>query len=127
MSTIRWVVASSSSTNGPELHDPGVVDEDVDGPERRLGVGDEAVEGGAVGHVERERDGAAAELLRRRLRGLVVEVADRDLHALAHEGPGGRLADAAGAAGDERDLADEDAGLLGHGREPTPCGRLALS
>ena len=127
MSTIRWVVASSSSTNGPSCMIPALLTRTSTGPSGGLGVVDEAVEGGAVGDVERERDGAAAELLRRGLRGLEVEVADRDLHALAHERPGGRLADAAGAAGDERDLTDEDAGLLGHGREPTPCGRLPLS
>ena len=39
---------------------------------------------------------------------------DRDLHALAREGLRRRLADAACGAGDGGDLADEDAGLLGH-------------
>ena len=56
-----------------------------------------------------------AELARRSARRSVeVEVADRDLRALAGQRRRGRAADAAGAAGDGDDLAVEGAGLLGH-------------
>ena len=48
-----------------ELHDPGVVDEDVQRAELLLGLVDEALERVAVGDVELERDRAAADLLGR--------------------------------------------------------------
>ena len=57
------------------------------------------------GDVELERDRVAAELGGGLLGQLAVEVADRDLRALAHQRPRGRLADPARAAGDRDDLA----------------------
>ena len=58
---------------------------------------------------------AVAELGGGGLGGGGVEVADRDDDALAGERAGERLADAAGAAGDDGDLAGQRAGCLGHG------------
>jgi len=63
------------------VHDPGVVDEHVEGAELRLDRVEEARERAPVGHVERERDGAAAELRRGPPRELQVEVAERDARA----------------------------------------------
>ena len=38
--------------------DPGVVDPDVDGPERRLGLGERTVDGRSVAHVRLDGDAA---------------------------------------------------------------------
>ena len=102
----------------PDLHDPGVVDEHVDRPELLLGPVEERREGGAVGHVERQRDGARAELGGGLARRLDVHVADRHLHALAQERLGGGTPDPARGTGDRGGLSGEDAGLLGHGSPP---------
>ena len=67
----------------PHLHDPRVVDEDVERAELRLGAVEEGREGLPARHVERERDDAGPELLRRGSRRLGVDVADRDSHALS--------------------------------------------
>ena len=45
---------------------------------------------------------------------LVVDVADRDLHALGEEGFGGGAPDTPGGTGDRGCLSGEDAGLFGH-------------
>ena len=100
-----------------DLHDPRVVDQDVDRAELRLGAVEEVLDRRALGHVELEGDGAVTELLGGLLGGREVEVADGDLHALAQEGLRGGAADAAGGAGDRGDLAGEDAVLLGHGTD----------
>ena len=50
-----------------------------------------------------------------------VEVADRDHDPLARERAGERLADAAGAARDDGDLAAQRAGSLGHGVNYGDC------
>ena len=70
-----------------ELHDPRVVDEDVDRPELLLGVLDELLDRRAVGDVELEGDRPRAELVGGALRLGEVEVADRDLHPLPDEAP----------------------------------------
>jgi len=99
----------------PELHDPGVVDEDVQWAEVRLDRVEERLEGAAVGDVERVGLDGRAELGGGGLRGGEVQVADGDFHALGDERARRLLADAAGTAGDRYDLTAEDAGLLGHG------------
>ncbi len=53
-----------------------------------------------------------AELIRDRLAGVCVEVADHDRRALGGEPPRGGEADAARAAGDDRDLAGEALGEM---------------
>ena len=97
MSIIRRAVASSSLGERAERHDPGVVDQHVERAEPLRDLVEEVGEGVAVGDVELERDRPAAELGRRLLGELLVEVADRDLGALAHQRGRGRLADPAGA------------------------------
>ena len=97
-----------------DLHDARVVHEHVERPELLLGGVEEAREGGAIGDVERKRDGARAELRRGAPRGIDVEVADRHAHALAQEGFGGRAADATCGARDRGRLSGEYAGLLCH-------------
>ena len=93
---------------------PALLTSTSSGPRRSSTPFEERLERGAVGHVERQRDRPAAQLRRRALGHLGVEVADRDLRALAHECDGRRAADAAGAARDRDHLAGERAGLLGH-------------
>ena len=63
-------------------HDPGVVDDHVERAELALGLVEEGGEGGAVGDVERQRDGPAAERRRGLLGQRQVEVADRDRQPL---------------------------------------------
>ena len=83
------------------MHDPGVVDEDVERAELRLDGVEERSERLAVGDVELEGLDA-----RRRAPAAVAWAGSRsrspiaDLHALAHHRLGGGLADAARAAGD---------------------------
>jgi hypothetical protein len=98
----------------PQRHDAGVIDQHVERAEALLGGVDEGLERVALGHVELEPGGIGTDLGGRLLGELGVEVADGDLHPLAREGLRRRLADAACRAGDGGDLADEDAGLLGH-------------
>jgi hypothetical protein len=62
-----------------------------------------------------------ADLGRRLLGQRHVEIADRHLHALGRERLRRRLADAARGARDGGDLADEDAGLLGHPTVTAPA------
>ena len=122
MSTMRRAVRSSSSMKRPDLHDPGVVDQHVERAELLLGAVEERREGRAVGHVERQRDGARAELGGGLAGGIEVDVADRDPHALAQERFGRGAADPARGAGDRGGLSGEDAGLLGHAVSPSPGG-----
>src|SRR3982751_6535861 len=88
-------------------HDPGVVDDGVDRSQLPFGLVEEVGEGGAIGDVERERDGAAAELDRGLLGQLEVEVTDGDAAPLRDQRRGRRLTDPAGTAGDRHDLAAE--------------------
>ena len=86
---------------------PALLIDHVERAELALGLVEEGGEGGAVGDVERQRDGAAAELRRGLLGQRQVEVADRDAAALADQRRRRRLADPPGAAGDRHDLAAE--------------------
>jgi hypothetical protein len=112
MSIMRSVVLLPDAV--ADLHDPRVVDEDVDRPQLGLRLVEEGLDGRALGHVERQRDDAVAELLGGPAGGLEVDVADRHPHPLAQERLRRRAADAACRAGDGGDLAGEDAVLLAH-------------
>ena len=79
--------------------DPGGADEDVDRPELRGRARDRRVDVGGHRDVARERE--------RALRRLAVEVEGGDRGALGQEATRRRRADAARAAGDERDAAGE--------------------
>jgi hypothetical protein len=105
----------------PQRHDPRVVDEHVDRAQALLDGVDERLEGVAPGHVEREALRVGADLGGGLAGEVDVEIADRDRHALAHEGLRGRLADAARGTGDRRYLPDEDAGLLCHPGDSPPA------
>jgi hypothetical protein len=83
----------------------GVVDEDVDLPERVDGLLHDVVAGAGLGQVARHGDGLAADLRRRLLGDVAVDVVDRDLGALGGEELRRRAADAAGRPGDDRRLA----------------------
>ena len=67
--------------------------------------GEEPLHGGGIGHVGLQRDGARAQLLGQRQRGgLTAVVVDDDACALARQRAGDRLAQPAGAAGDQHPL-----------------------
>ena len=66
----------------------------------------------ALGQVAREDGGLAADLRRRLLGDVAVEVVDDDLGAVLDEQLGGRAADAARRAGDDRHLVVEDSHLF---------------
>src|SRR3954454_25187430 len=86
----------------------GVVDDDVDPAprvDRRL---DERVGHAVLRQVAGVDGRLAADLVRRLLRQVPVEVVDHDLGAVLGEQLGRRAADAPGAAGDDRDLVVED-------------------
>ncbi len=99
-----------------ERHDPGVVDEHIQGAELLLGAVQERRKRIPVGHIQREghRVGGAPNLLGGLLGGAEVHVADRHLHPLAQERLRGGPADAACTTGDRSGLTGEDARLLGH-------------
>jgi hypothetical protein len=105
-----------------DLHDACVVDEHVQRPELALGLVEKCGEGIAVGHVQRQRDGAGAEFVGGLARGVEVDVADRHLHSLTEQRLRGRASDAAGCAGDRGCLSGEDARLLGHSLPPDRAG-----
>src|SRR5438270_9956555 len=69
--------------HGSDRHDPGVVHEHVERADLALDVHDECGEGVRVGDVESARDDIGAERVRRRVDGLLVDVADRDPRATA--------------------------------------------
>ena len=83
-----------------DRHDPRVVDEDVEGAESRLDLVEEASKARSLGHIERQPDGAGAELLSRLLRQARIDVADRDPRALSEKRHSRCAADAACAPGD---------------------------
>jgi hypothetical protein len=95
-------------------HDPGVVDEHVDGPEGPLDLVQEGGEAGEIGHVEVQADGAAAQLRGGALCRLAVDVADRDAHPLAGQRQRERLPDPPATARHYGDLAAQRAWFLGH-------------
>jgi hypothetical protein len=102
-----------------ERHDPGVVDQDLDRAER-LGPGQERGEGAAVGDVDHEALGAAADLGRGLGGHVVVEVADDHAGPGVGEPPGGGQADAAAGAGDGDDLPAQVA--VGRAGQAGPAG-----
>ena len=84
----------------------GVVDEDVDRPERALERRDRAADGRAVGDVggrTRSPPARCPDLRRDRLGGRAVEVEDPDGELVAPEPQRDGPADAAAPSGDERD------------------------
>jgi hypothetical protein len=83
----------------------GVVDDDVDLPELVDRLLDELVGDVLVREVAGEGDGLALDLAGCLLGDVAVEVVDQDLGALLGEQLGGRPADAASRAGDDRRLA----------------------
>ena len=95
---------------GARLH-PGVVDEDVEPPERRHGAVDQLLDVGDARDVRLDGLGAAAgrlDLLLRRVRRVgVLVIVDRDRGTLAGELDRDRAADPAVAAGDDGGLAVE--------------------
>ncbi len=90
-----------------DRHDAGVVDHDVKRTELRLGLLEEALEAGRVGHVKRESDRAGTKLGCRPPGELGVDVANRDAGALCDQSSCGRATDAARAARDRDYLAGE--------------------
>ena len=83
--------------------DAGVVDPDVDGAERRLGLRERGVDRRAVADVGAH--GQPRRRVRRRVGRVLVHVEDRDLRAVGGEAQADRLADARAAAGNDGDLA----------------------
>ena len=97
-----------------DLHDPRVVDQHVHRPEVAFHLVEEALEGTPVGDVQLGGDGPRAELGGGLLRSLQVHVAQRHLHALAHQSLRRCPADPACSPCDGSDLSVQRAGLLGH-------------
>ncbi len=87
MSIWRRIESSLSSTNGVTGMIPALLIDGVDRAELALGLVEEGLEGGAVGDVELERDGAAAEPRRRLLGQVEIDVADRDPEPLGEPAP----------------------------------------
>ena len=101
-----------------DRHDPGVVDEDVERAEPALNLDKEGFEAGAVGDVECQADGAAAELGSCLLGQRGLDVADRDPGALRDQRGRRRPPDSPCSAGDSDDLAGERSWSLGHVTRP---------
>ena len=85
ISSWRVMLASRLLLERRDRHDPGVVDDDVDRAEPALDVVQERAEAREVGDVERQPDDGVAQLRRGALRGLAVDVADRDADALGDQ------------------------------------------
>ncbi len=98
----------------PDRHDPGVVDQHVDGAQLRLGVVQEARERLVLGHVQAQGDRRRPQLPCGGARRLDVEVADRHAHAHARQRLCRRAPDPARRPGDRGGLTCQDARLLGH-------------
>jgi hypothetical protein len=94
-----------------QRHDPGVVDQHVHGPELGLDRGQERLEGGGVGDVQRQREHVGI----RGRGGLEGKVADRDVRARSVECLRSGTTDSAGPA---RDHGDATRHAIG-GRSPT--------
>ena len=78
--------------------------EDVEPPELRVGIGDEGLDGGLLGHIERLRQGLAAcfpDGGRGGFEGLGIPATDGDGGAFVGEADGDGAADALAAAGDD--------------------------
>ena len=109
------------------LRDAGVVDQHVDAAMLFLDLGDDGVDGRAVGDIHDVAFGLCTQgtaLLHHGFDAGRVDVADDDDGALSSELEGGGLTDALGSAGDEADLAGQTAlwgGTrrgVGHGSPP---------
>jgi hypothetical protein len=85
--------------------DARIAEEDVDRTELGLDPGDQIVDRAFLADIAGDRQ--AADFRRDHSGDIVVEVGDRDLCAASGEVAGARRADAAGAAGDDRDLSLE--------------------
>ena len=114
ISSWRVMLASDSSSSGVIGMIPALLTRMSIGPEAALDVVEEGGEAGEVGDVERQADDGVAELGGGALRGLAVDVADRDADALGDQRLRDRPPDAPGAAGDDGGLAAQRARLLGH-------------
>ena len=90
---------------GRGQHDAGVVDEDVGAAELLLDAVGRRDERVAVGDVGLDGDRAVAELVGQRLDAVGAAGQQRDPVAVGGQRAGGRLADARGGAGDDRDAA----------------------
>ena len=93
--------------DGGEIEGRGVVDEDIDAADQPDGFADEMVDRGHVGDLERDRDGAVAELVGQRAGLRSQPVGDDDPRAFGGIAPADGGADAAGAAGHDRHLVPE--------------------
>ncbi|MNP27689.1 hypothetical protein D3C76_1206130 [compost metagenome] len=113
------------------LQHPGIVEQDVQ-PAMTLAE--------AVHHplpirlargVVADEPGGSAQLLRQRLAGLGVDIADQHLRPLRHQQPRTRRADAPGPAGDQGDLALDTSVRFTHDATsqstatPAPCATAA--
>ena len=97
--------------------DPGVVDPDVDGPERCLSLYERTVDVRSVAHVR--LDGDASAELRSEPRRVLVDVENGDASTVATEPQADGLADAGAASRDHRNFS-----LDAHG---TTTARPAIS
>ena len=87
--------------------DAGVGDADIATTQMLERLAERALDRGALAHVDLDCDGVFANLLRRSLRRLAIDISDRDLHAASRERVRDGAADALRAAGYERALAVE--------------------
>ena len=102
--------------------DPGIVEQDVEAPEGRLGLGEQRLDGLRVAHVGRDRQALRPDRVAggRGLVELVLPPArQHDRVALPHQGQGDGFADPGAGTGDEGDL--------GHGMASCSDWRYAPS
>ena len=98
-----------------QLVPPGVVDQDVDRPERVLDAVARRRDGVEVGHVERHRGGAAArafDLFGGRVGLLLAQVADGDRAPGVGQGEGDGAPDAARGPGHQGDAHQREAAMV---------------
>ena len=86
------------------MDDGGIVDEDVQRPER-LAALERAIPIALLAHVHLQERRSAPELLREGLARILEHVAEHDLRPVLHEEPHRRLAESAGTASDQGHLA----------------------
>ena len=90
-----------------QRHQPGIADQHVDAAKFRFGCGNEGLDIGAVGDVERaegDRAAGSIEFVGKRCQPVGAAGAQHQLRAACCQQPGRALANAAAGAGDRDDL-----------------------
>ena len=97
--------------------DAGIVDEDVERPDRRLGRGDERFDGFGIRKIAKRHLGALFQFRGQRSSAVAPRAGEHDGRPLRVQRPRDRAAQSAGSPGDQRRLSRK----IEHGLGPSQC------